>query len=473
MNNKKGTYIYDGDTQDVFLQASKTLFDAVSHTLGKDGKNTAIPVANGYLSIINDGKTILESLSSDDMAIKLALNTLKESSFATNLNAGDGTTTTTVIQHLLLQSVVDFNRNSETQITSKDLIEVRDHLLSVLPKYKKTIETPEQLRKVIQVALGGDELVDTVYKAFIDENNNCSFTRPALVRAKDKDTSVVNIDGVSLTPVEVNPVVLRSIPLTQTEKMNVLIINQNISRIDNAFTSLLEKIVKSNRPTILLYTEIMPSVMDQLLYNIQEGSLHLVPIRLAYPITKIQDYIKELSNYFNAKVIDDLYPYQVAYKDPEIFGEAEGYIINKDSAVIKNVNTEYKSELLPAKSALINVGFVTHSQQEEDYRRLEDAVHSAYNALTYGYTIGAGYTLLCLESELNDFNGDIIAVVQKTFNYLFNNISSRFNMDTDEFISYCMNNVYDSYKVTEQVILNAFTVVSQVLSTEKILVPYM
>ena len=76
-NGKLGNKLYEGDIQDLFLNASNKLFSAVSHTIGPNGKNTAIPTQNNYLSIINDGKTILENISSNDEATKLALNTLK------------------------------------------------------------------------------------------------------------------------------------------------------------------------------------------------------------------------------------------------------------------------------------------------------------------------------------------------------------------------------------------------------------
>ena len=101
-HNELGTYLYQDDIQNLFLGASSKLYDAVAHTIGPNGSNTAIPTSNGFLSIINDGKTILETISSANFAEKFAINTLKESSYATNLEAGDGTSTTIVLQHNLL-----------------------------------------------------------------------------------------------------------------------------------------------------------------------------------------------------------------------------------------------------------------------------------------------------------------------------------------------------------------------------------
>lgn len=476
----KGTYVLN-DPQSVFLEASQIIVNAIEHTLGKDGMNTAIPTANSYLSIINDGKTIMQTLSSDKKEVQLALNTLKESSFATNQNAGDGTTSTAVLQHQLLHRCLNTMSYTQKHMTrpgeklevdSATLVEARDKILNELPSLKKDIKTREELLKVILVALGNDiDLAKVVYDAF--EGDLSKPVRPALTKSNNETTTITRIDGVSLTPVEINPVVLANMPQVMDEELNVLIINQSISRLDSGLINILQRITESKRKTILLYTEIMPSVMDQLLFNIQEGSLHLIPIRLAYPITKIKDYVHALSKYFDAPVFDDLHQYQTfERKDKLDFGTATGYVINKDSAVIKGANQKYEFDYLPSKSSLIQVGFVTYSKQEEDYRRLEDAIHSAYNALTSGYTIGSGYTLLTLSHYLYPKDNPKMLPIIDALSYLFNKLQKESGMTVDAYIDYCSNNVYDSYKVTQQVILNAFTVVAQVLSTKCMLVPY-
>lgn len=472
----KGTYIYkDIPVNDVFMLASEILYDAVGHTIGPKGLNSAIPTGNGYLSIINDGKTILESLSSDNPAIKLALNTLKESSFATNQNAGDGTTSTIILQHILLKNIQAYNAPLELDdipegfipLTSNDLIEVRDKFLAELPNFRKEIKTEEDLLNVIKVSLGSEDLAPIVLEAFKGLNKD---QRPSLIKTTTTDkTEVISIDGVSLAPVEVNPVVLRSMPSSVEEPLNVVVLKQQVSRIDKAFASLLQKMANSPKKTILLYTEIMPSVLDQILFNIQEGTLNVIPVRLACSIDKVDEIVDELGKYFNLTPMDDLNPYQTAFNNSNIFGQATGYILNKDSIIIKNDNEEYSSSLLPSKSTAIQVGFVTYSKQDETFRRLEDAIHSAYNALNYGYTYGAGFTYKALGDLLPD--EPKYEALKASLGFMFYTLAQDYTL-ASEFITYIENNIYDSYKVTEQVILNAFTVVSQVLSTKCIIVPY-
>lgn len=472
--NELGTKLYEGNVEELFLNASTKLYNSVAHTLGPDGFNSAIPTSNQYLSIINDGKTILETLSSGDIAEKLALNTLKESAFATNKNAGDGTTTTIIMQHELLDCISEYNHevlmgeSPEDRITSNDLVKTRDNLLEELKGFKKDIQSDDDLKNIITVSLGSNKFTDIVFNAF---NNLAIGQKPTLVKVNTKSTTdYVEINGVNLAPVEVNPVVLKSISLSGDEPLNVIILNQEVSRIDNAFAALLSKISKSSKKTILLYTDIKPSVMDQLLYNIQEGALNLIPVRLAMPITQMDEIISNLEEYFGCKALSDMLPYQTSYNNEDIIGNGIGYILNKDSVIIKNDNDEYdKTEhLVPSHSSAIEIGFITFSQQDEDYRRLEDAVQSAYNARNYGYLLGAGYTYYCLADLLDkdEKNKAIIKALQSIFYRLLNNRSH------DEFVKYIRDNIFDSYKVVEQVVLNSFTVVAQILSTNCVLVPY-
>ena len=469
--NELGTKLYEGDVKELFIKASTKLYNSVVHTLGPGGFNSAIPTSNQYLSIINDGKTILETLSSGDIAEKLAINTLKESAFATNKNAGDGTTTTIIMQHELLYNIQNYNINNEEQITATYLTGLRDKLLGELKSYKKDIESDEDLKKIITVSLGSDKFTDIVFNAF----NNLSLSqKPTLVKVNTKSTTdYVEIDGVNLAPVEVNPVVLKSISLSGDEPLNVLILNQEVSRIDNSFAALLTKISKSSKKTILLYTDIKPSVMDQLLYNIQEGALNLIPIRLAMPITQIDEIISDLEEYFGCKALSDMLPYQTnVATNTDIWGQGIGYILNKDSVIVKNDNEEYnnKEHLVPSHSSAIEIGFITFSQQDEDYRRLEDAVQSAYNARNYGYLLGAGltyYSLSALLDNTEEKNKPIISALQSIFNRLL-----PADIESGEFVTYINDNIFDSYKVIEQVILNSFTVVAQILSTNCVLVPY-
>jgi chaperonin GroEL (HSP60 family) len=116
---------------DVFLDASSILNKAVEHTLGPEGSNTAVHTQNFY-SIINDGKSIIEPLSSLDAEIAPALETLKQASFETNRKAGDGTTSTIVLMNQLLKGVKD-------ELSVATPVDIANKLLQVEEKLQELI----------------------------------------------------------------------------------------------------------------------------------------------------------------------------------------------------------------------------------------------------------------------------------------------------------------------------------------------
>ena len=116
---------------DVFLDASSILNKAVEHTLGTEGSNTAVHTQNFY-SIINDGKSIIEPLSSLDAEIAPALETLKQASFETNRKAGDGTTSTIVLMNQLLKGVKD-------ELSVATPVDIANKLLQVEEKLQELI----------------------------------------------------------------------------------------------------------------------------------------------------------------------------------------------------------------------------------------------------------------------------------------------------------------------------------------------
>lgn len=134
---------------DVFLDASSILNKAVEHTLGPEGSNTAVHTQNFY-SIINDGKSIIEPLSSLDAEIAPALETLKQASFETNRKAGDGTTSTIVLMNQLLKGVKDELSVATPVDIANKLLQTEEKLQDLIRDNKITIDNKlyENIAKV-------------------------------------------------------------------------------------------------------------------------------------------------------------------------------------------------------------------------------------------------------------------------------------------------------------------------------------
>ena len=130
------------DPLDVFSEASRILNSAVEHTLGPQGTNTAVHFQNFY-NIINDGKSIVEQLTSTDPEIAPAIETLKQSSFETNRKAGDGTTSTIIIMDKLIQGAkayLEKNKGKTRVNVARDILKVESKLQELILSKKIKID---------------------------------------------------------------------------------------------------------------------------------------------------------------------------------------------------------------------------------------------------------------------------------------------------------------------------------------------
>ena len=185
---------------DIFCEASQILNDAVIHTIGPNGTNSAVQNKAGYYEIINDGKSIIENITSLDPAISPALETLKQASFETNKKAGDGTTSTTVIMHSLLKGAAEYlNKysNADPVELRHDLEEIRDRMLKILDKISLPL-SEEDYENVASVALGSTEYANLISDAyrFLPKGK-----RPVLIKSNTDNIEVEKIDGVVLNKI--------------------------------------------------------------------------------------------------------------------------------------------------------------------------------------------------------------------------------------------------------------------------------
>lgn len=439
---------------DIFCEASQILNDAVIHTIGPNGTNSAVQNKAGYYEIINDGKSIIENITSLDPAISPALETLKQASFETNKKAGDGTTSTTVIMHSLLKGAAEYlNKysNADPVELRHDLEEIRDRMLKILDKISLPL-SEEDYENVASVALGSTEYANLISDAyrFLPKGK-----RPVLIKSNTDNIEVEKIDGVVLNKINL----VSSLFIENTTEFNdfkVLLLFQPVNRFQE-LTQLLKKVQQNNdKPTLLLYNQLSTDILENLLFNYTNGAINLIPISISGYGRGTYSIFEDLATYLNTSIIDG-----TNLKINEIskieFGYAKYGVINNEQLIIKkdNEKSEKKCLHLDEKSILFHVGGTNVVEREETYRRIEDAVNSLGNAIEHGIVPGAGVTYynLIKEVEKEMYVPDFI---KETMQLIKNKLHTE---DT-------LEGIYDSVMVIHEVIQNAFTVVSQVITTQ-------
>lgn len=456
---------------DIFCKASEILNDAVSHTLGPKGTNTAVVSSEGHYEIINDGKAIIESLTSLDPAIAPALQTLKQSSFETNRKAGDGTTSTIVMMNSLLHGARDYlnyhdgehwemgmenEMDGVPQVTPTqlrdNLEEIKDALLKELEEVKQEI-TEEDYIKIAKVALGSDKYADMladIYQ-FLDKGQ-----RPILLKADIDDVEVEKIDGLCLEKSDI-----RGTMFIETQELNtvkVACLYQDVNRYQE-ITQFLRLTMQSENPTILFYNNLSTDILENIMFNYSNGALKVIPVCVNGYGKGTYTVLKDIAEYVGTEVIDgsDLKINEVSKIS---LGVVDYATVNKERILLKKLENFSKNYLhLKTKSVIIRTGGTNKIVREEVYRRIEDAVNSLGNAIENGITQGAGlsYKLIGLgvatKTDINipEFVLDSLSIINDSL--MINNYE----------------NIFDSVTVVKEVIKNAFTMVSQVITTKRLI----
>lgn len=478
----------DEKPKDVFLEASDILASAVKHTLGPNGLNTAVCTSSsGHYQIINDGKAIVQDLTSDSPVLAPALELLKQSCFETNRVAGDGTTSTILMTNKLLHNVYKYlekNKNVRPVALRNNLLEVRDYLIGAIDEMKQQI-TEEKYEDVATVALGDSKyakIVADAYK-FVGKTGSVAFIKEDI-----KDVVLETEDGVTLDKSE-----FKIIPMKEPReyhKLKVVLLYEKVDRFAELIDLLNKTTEFKGQKTLLLYNEMSWDASSNLYANIGDGRIDVIPVRLGAYGVATKDVMQQLAEYCECKVIDGYSVKLVNTSDNfnEVFGNIKKSMLSEDKIVLCNdgkikENKNYVLQL-KNKSCIIRVGGNNKVEQEEIYRRIEDAVSSLGTAIKDGITVGGGLAYLnafesirvILGKEVDYLDG-VLDVIYKTVVYNISGVEDipkqyvgllpPKNSVSDW--SEINSNIIDSAMVVKEVIRNSFSLVAQIITTNKII----
>lgn len=483
---------------DTFKAASKVLYDAVAHTLGPSGSNTAVVYgkdvqANPKFQIINDGKTIIDNLTSPDAEVACALQTIRESVLSTNNVAGDGTTSTIIMIYSLLEELSKLDISSFEMC--RQLNNLKKDILQILPSQSIKLNEEINIRKIAETSLGSDEYVELFERAYQFIGNNGEVL---LEKSTNPSPCLEEIDGISLNQVGFIPEMVlddtgeikATLPPCQT-----IIFKDDITSF-STISNLILKSKASNEPILLFYPRMSTDVFRLMVSNLMKGGYNIYPVSLEGYGEKVPRYLQLMATITGGRVIDN--NEKIDINNNEIYGKLAGAIFNKEALVLKPIDslletiTKYINDNkfnIATKTAVIKAGAMNSIVLEEQYRRFEDAIHSCTNALKAGVCYGGGLTYIKIGEHLYDkeaFASDEMAeaftgALASIYEHLLANCgldNGAYNIGTKRYVlprldestgQYSLDYnymIYDSYTTVEQVLCNSIDMVRSIFSTK-------
>ena len=493
---------FGDEAKSAIFKGIEQLTKAVSSTLGASGKCVILEDGGGNPQITKDGVTVADSVILLDPVENMGAKLLKEAARKTVKEAGDGTTTATVLAHAILTEAHKIEANPR-QI-KKGINLAVDKVVQYLEKHSSQVKG-DVIEQVATISANNDrELGQLIGQAFrsVDE------TGIVMMETHDApETIIEKVEGIQyeqgfhnahfITNKESNTVEL--------ENAVVLIIESQVDNI-RKIQSVLEYVIKNNLP-LLLIANIEPQVMTALAMNKAKGNIKVSVIETPpYGVSK-KDILQDLclltgATLMNEDIGDDMdliQPEHLGYckkvvsdmsttliqieKIPEEVDDLVKSLkkeVSKSSNPAKIINLEKRLARLSAKVAVVKVGANSEVELKEKRDRVEDAICATKAAIKEGIVPGGGIALLNAASSIIPKSVSeqvLLEAIKAPYRTILENagiedyeapkVKGRgLDVVTGKTVNMVKSGIIDPLLVTKSALKNAASVATTILSTD-------
>lgn len=516
--------IYDYEAREALKNGVDALANAVKVTLGPKGRNVIIEKSFGGPSITKDGVTVAKEIELADPVENMGAQMVKEVASKTNDQAGDGTTTATVLAQVIVATGL---RNVTAGANPMDLKRGIDKAVAAVVANLKTQavevgDSNEKIRQVATISANNENAIgDMIANAMAKVKKEGVIT---IEEAKGIETSVEVVEGMQFDRGYISPYFV-----TDTEKMEVvyenpflLIYDKKISIMKELLPTL-EKAAQTGRPLIIISEDVESEALATLVVNRLRGSLKIAAVKAPGFGDRRKEMLEDIAILTGGTVISEEKGYKLEDATLEQLGEAEKVVIDKDNttivsgkgekeqilarvnqikAQIETTTSDYDKEKLQERLAklaggvaVIYVGAASEMEMKEKKDRFDDALAATRAAIEEGIIPGGGVALIRAIVALDDLESDNadektgIAIIRRALeeplrqivenaglegSVIVNRVKEGkgdfgFNARTEKYENLYEAGVIDPAKVTRVALENAASIAGMLLTTGVVL----
>ena len=493
---------FGSDAQDKVFSGITKLTQAVSSTLGASGKCVILEDFMGRPMITKDGVTVANSVNLSDPVENIGATLIKEAARKTVSEAGDGTTTATVLAHAILNEAKDFKESLRD--VKNDINDSYEKTIKYLDKVSIPVEG-DMIDQVASISSNNDtELGGIIAEAFKKVGKNGVVLMDT--DSKSEETSVDVVTGSQINQGFANPNLITDVAKQNVTLENplVLLVSSPISTIRKIQT-VLEYAVANNR-ALLIIGELEKQPMSAVVMNKIKGNIKVnVVAPPGYNFWK-KDFLDDIAAVTGATHINEEYGDDIDLITPDMLGECDKAVSDNKSTVLKvsnmpeeakeriktiedqlnsdtpSLKTEKLQERLGVLSgnvAVITVGANSDVELKEKKDRVDDAIHATKAAIKEGIVAGGGIALLNAASKLSDktegqkifieaIKAPYITILQNAgLAEVYPQVKNRgIDVKNGKDVNMIKAGIIDPVLVTKTALKNAVSVATTILSTD-------
>jgi chaperonin GroEL len=512
---------FDTDARDRMLRGVNILADAVKVTLGPKGRNVVIDKSFGSPRITKDGVTVAKEIELADKFENMGAQMVKEVASRTNDEAGDGTTTATVLAQAIIKdglkavaagmNPMDLKRGIDLAVTK---------VVAAIKAASRPVKDSAEVAQVGTISANGEsEIGRQIAEAMQKVGNEGVIT---VEENKGLETETTVVEGMQFDRGYLSPYFVTNADkmVAELEDAYILLHEKKLSSLQ-PMVPLLEAVIQSQRPLIIVAEDVEGEALATLVVNKLRGGLKIAAVKAPGFGDRRKAMLQDIAILTGGQVISDDLGMKLENVTLDMLGRAKKVVIKKDDttiidgngnkaeiearvgqirAQIEETTSDYDREKLQERVAklaggvaVIKVGGMTEVEVKERKDRVDDALNATRAAVQEGIVVGGGVALIQAGKSLDGLvgaNSDQnagIAIVRRALEAPLRQIAENagvdgavvagkiresndknfgFNAQTEEYGDMFKFGVIDPAKVTRTALEDAASVASLLITTE-------
>jgi chaperonin GroEL len=515
---------FSQEARNSILNGVNILADAVKVTLGPKGRNVVIEKSFGAPNITKDGVTVAKEIELSDKFENMGAQMVREVASKTNDDAGDGTTTATVLaQAIFREGAKIVAAGLNPMDVKRGIDKAVEAVIAELKKHAKPIKDQKEIAQVGTISANNDPTIGKIIAEAMEKVG-----KEGVITVEESKTSETTLDVVE--GMQFDRGYLSPYFVTNPDKMEAILDNPYILIYDKKISSMkdllptLEKVVQKNKPLMIIAEEVEGEALATLVVNKLRGTIHVAAVKAPGFGDRRKEMLQDIAVLTGGTVISEDLGHKLEQVRLEDLGQARKISVDKDNttivdgagkkgevearvktirAQIAETTSDYDREKLQERLAklhggvaVINVGAATEVEMKEKKARVEDALNATRAAVEEGIVPGGGTALLRASKVLETLKGTNaeqqagISIVKRSieeplrqiaFNAglegsivvdkVINNTSPSFGFNalTETYEDLLAAGVIDPAKVSRCALQNAASVASLMLTTETLI----
>ena len=510
---------FSDDARNQLYAGVKKLNDAVKVTMGPRGRNVLIQKSFGAPTITKDGVSVAKEIELKDTIENMGASLVREVASKTNDQAGDGTTTATVLAHAIFkEGLRNITAGANPVEVKRGMDKFAAAVTEELKKSAKKVSGKKEIAQVATISANNDSSVgDLIAEAMEKVGKDGVIT---VEEAKSINDELNVVEGMQFDRGYLSPYFI-----TNAEKMQVELSSPLILLFDKKIANLkdllpvLEQVQKTGKPLLIIAEDIEGEALATLVVNKLRGVLNISAVKAPGFGDRRKAMLEDIAILTGGAVVSEELGRTLESANLSDLGQAERVVIDKDNTTIVNgageksaidarisqikaqiaeTTSDYDREKLQERLAklsggvaVIKVGAATETEMKEKKDRVDDALNATKAAVEEGIVIGGGTALVKAGKRVNlDLKGDekigadivrraLFAPLRQiaanagfdegvVANAVFEskNTDEGFNATSGEYVDMFKAGIIDPVKVERIALQNAVSVSSLLLTTE-------